>query len=109
MAKGKYRSQQQQIDDKALGILRYKFPEGFVFREQEKDFGIDCEFEQFKQSRLGGESLQASTGVIFKAQVKGVEDRSGLELKTKPVLSKAFETRDLEYWYEQMKLIFGLT
>jgi hypothetical protein len=104
MATGKYRSQQQQIDDKALGILRYRFPEGFVFREQEKDFGIDCEFEQFQQACLEDESLQASTGVIFKAQVKGVKDGSKLELKTKPALSKAFETRDLAYWYEQIKI-----
>jgi hypothetical protein len=100
----KYRSQQQQIDDRALGILRYRFPEGFVFREQEKDFGIDCEFEQFQQVRLEDVNLQASTGVIFKAQVKGVKDGSKLELKTKPALSKAFETRDLEYWYEQIKI-----
>jgi hypothetical protein len=103
MTNGKLRSRQQQIDDKALGILKYKFPEGFVFREQEKDFGMDCEFEQFQQIHLGTVGLQASTGIIFKAQVKGVEDGSKLELKTKPVLSKAFETRDLEYWYEQIR------
>ena len=95
MSAGKKRGRQQQIDDKALAILRYKMPEGFVFREQEKDFGIDCELEHFQEVESGQGSLQASTGVIFKAQVKGVEDGARLELATKPVLSKGFEVRDL--------------
>ncbi|MCI0448026.1 DUF4365 domain-containing protein, partial [bacterium] len=102
---GKYRGRQQRIGKRALKILEDKFPDGFAFRPQEgiEDFGVDCELEPFE--RIGYDSdLERISGVIFKGQVRGVEDGSTLELESQQVLSKQFEMNELFYWYEQLRV-----
>ena len=62
---------QHQIDDKACKQFAKCFPGHWVIRPQSHDYGIDFEIEIF---RLGQDRSASSTGVIFKAQVKGTEE-----------------------------------
>ncbi len=64
------RPHQHEIDDKACALLKLALPDGWVYRELPKDYGIDGEVEVFCQGR--------STGVFFKVQVKGTEKPSFL-------------------------------
>lgn len=103
MARGKQRSQQQQIDDRAVAVLQEKTPSGLVFRVQDKDFGVDCELEKFDDhpERAG---YQLTTGLLFKGQVKGTTRASDLLLASGEELSKPFDIDDLFYWYEQLSI-----
>lgn len=100
----KYRSESQQIDDRACNILEYKAPNVFVFRRQGKDIGIDYEVEYFLPEDKILNKLQSSTGIIFKAQVKGVKSGKRIALNRSNALSKKLRIRDLEYWYKQIKI-----
>ncbi len=96
----KKRSLQQQIDRKAIAILSNKMPPELLMREQDEDFGIDIELELFK---AGSSDTQESTGVLFKAQVKGVADGQSLSINNNKI-SKSFKIEDIHYWYEQLDI-----
>jgi hypothetical protein len=103
MARGKQRSQQQQIDDRAIAVLQEKTPSGLVFRVQDKDFGIDCELEKFDDHPERAD-YQLTTGLLFKGQVKGTTRASELLLASGDEFSKTFCINDLFYWYEQLSI-----
>lgn len=103
MARGKQRSRQQQIDDRAVAILQEMTPNGLVFRVQDKDFGVDCELEKFDDHPERAD-YQLTTGLLFKGQVKGTSRASELLLASGEEFSKAFDIDDLFYWYEQLSI-----
>lgn len=98
------RAVQQEVDERALSILRYRTPREFVFREQGRDFGIDCELEEFARGDRSNVRSSEATGRIFKAQVKGCESSDKYFVRDGTQLSKSFEIDELEYWYERMRI-----
>jgi hypothetical protein len=59
---------QHQIDSKACKLFANYFPDHWVIRTQDQDYGVDREVEIFNKE--AGDSA-VSTGKIFKAQIKG--------------------------------------
>ena len=59
---------QHQIDSKACKLFADYFPEHWVIRTQDQDYGVDREVEIFHKET--GDTA-VSTGKLFKAQIKG--------------------------------------
>lgn len=97
----KKRVKQHLIDAEAKRLFETSFPKNFVVRPQDgaNDYGVDYEMEIFAESEDG---QQLSTGILFKAQVKGAA--AAKRLSKEPFVVKPFEIEDLHYWYEQLEI-----
>ena len=89
MLNGKKRSKSQIIGEKAVNILKDLFPEEWVTREYNPDYGIDLSVEIFEEHKSG----YMTTGEHIYFQVKGTE-----ELKRGKY--KVYERRNVEKSYE---------
>ena len=58
------RPRAHEIDDRACRLVPLALPDGWVYREMQRDYGVDGEVEVFRDG--------LSTGVLFKVQVKGL-------------------------------------
>jgi hypothetical protein len=58
------RPRAHEIDDRACRLAPLALPPGWVYREMQRDYGVDGEVEVFRDG--------LSTGVLFKVQIKGL-------------------------------------
>lgn len=104
MSDGKEMSPQQNIDNEAVSILPYKLRKtNLLFREQQKDYGVDCELELFEENP-NKPGFKKTTGNIFKGQIKGMDDVTKKTLSCGQKIAKSFDIADLFYWYNQMTI-----
>ncbi|MBE7639353.1 DUF4365 domain-containing protein [Salegentibacter sp. BLCTC] len=85
------RPKQHQLEDKSIIKFQLELPENWVFREKNKDYGIDGEVEIFDEN---GEA----TGLIFYVQLKATTSTSLTE-----ILSIKFKIDTLKY-FKQLEI-----
>ena len=60
------RSKQQQVEDLSINALKNVLPREWVYREKDKDYGIDGEVEIFDKD-------DKATGMVFLVQLKATD------------------------------------
>jgi len=86
--------EQHEIDEKAGRLFENSLPTSWVCRPQLKDYGIDREIEIFDAGK--------STGIIFKAQIKGTK-KLNINID-KSIISISLRTDEVGYLCEELKI-----
>jgi len=68
------RPKQHQVEDLSIVSFRKVLPREWVYREKDKDYGIDGEVEIFDENNT-------ATGIIFYVQLKATDSQSGTAQK----------------------------
>ena len=83
------RVQQHAIEDESFVQFQALLPREWVFRKEEKDYGIDASIEIFGEDRT-------TTGLRAFVQLKGTDSEKNSVQRKLP-----FKLKDLEYWQSQ--------
>jgi hypothetical protein len=86
------RTSQQITDTEARRLFQSSLPPEWVAREQSDDYGIDFEVEVFIQNQ--------STGIIFKAQLKGSQDTTIVD----NFISQSIPIKNILYYLVEVKI-----
>ncbi len=68
------RPKQHQVEDLSVVAFRKTLPRQWIYREKDKDYGIDGEVEIFDEN-------DTATGIVFYVQLKATDSKSGTAQK----------------------------
>ncbi|MDM8162232.1 DUF4365 domain-containing protein [Labilibaculum sp. K2S] len=80
------RPKQHRLEDKSRVKFQEILPEMWVYRDKDKDYGIDSEIELFDKN-------EKAQGIVFYAQLKATESK-----KTSTILNVSFDIDTLRYY-----------
>ena len=80
------RPKQHRLEDKSRIKFQDVLPEMWVYRDKDKDYGIDAEIELFDKD-------EKAQGIVFYAQLKATESK-----KTSTILNVSFDINTLRYY-----------